>query len=133
MSKYLERAEKIRAIVEPHHNCCQSVLMTFSPELNISDEAAYQIGFNFGGGMKCGDICGALIGTQMVLGLMDINDPAIASRVVKEFKERHQGCNTCVELLKLNKDTGIEKKVHCDGIVYECVKVIEELMKENNK
>lgn len=130
MSKYLERAEKIRAIVEPHHNCCQSVLMTFSPELNISDETAYQIAFNFGGGMKCGSTCGAVIGTLMTLGLMDINDPAIASKVVKEFKERHQGCLNCVDLLKINKETGTEKKVHCDRIVYECVNVIEELMNE---
>ena len=131
MSKYLERAEKIRAIVEPHHNCCQSVLMTFSPELNITDEAAFQIGFNFGGGMKCGSTCGAVIGALMALGMMDINDPSVPSTIIKEFKERHQGCLNCVDLLKINKETGTEKKVHCDRLVYEMVKVVEEYM--NNK
>lgn len=131
MSKYLERAEKIRAIVEPHHNCCQSVLMTFSPELNITDEAAFQIGFNFGGGMKCGSTCGAVIGALMALGMMDINDPSVPSTIIKEFKGRHQGCLNCVDLLKINKETGTEKKVHCDGLVYEMVKVVEEYM--NNK
>ena len=43
MSKYLERAEKLRAIVEPHYNCAQSVLMSFSLDFNLSDEAAYKM------------------------------------------------------------------------------------------
>ena len=44
MSKYLERAKEIRAIVEPHHNCAQSVLMTFNKDAGVSDELAYKMG-----------------------------------------------------------------------------------------
>ncbi len=126
MSKYLEKAKEIRAIVEPHHNCCQSVLLSFADELGITPEAAFKLGANFGGGMKCGSTCGAVTSALMTLGLLGIDAPAIASKVVREFKERHQGCLNCVELLKIAKDQGIEKKPHCDSLVYECVKAVEE-------
>ena len=41
MSKYLERAKEIRAIVEPHHNCAQSMLLTFNKDAGVSDELAF--------------------------------------------------------------------------------------------
>ena len=58
MSKYLDRAKEIRAIVEPHHNCAQSVLMSFTQSLKLDDETAYKIATTFGGGMKSGITCG---------------------------------------------------------------------------
>lgn len=130
MSKYLEKAEKLRAIVEPHHNCAQSVLMAFVPDIGMDDNTAYKVAANFGAGMKCGSVCGAVTGGLMALGLLGIDDPAVIKEFINKIKNNHQGCLDCVDLLKINKDAGGDKKQHCDAMVYECVKAVEELIRK---
>ena len=132
MSRYLEKAKKIRAIENPHHNCTQSVLMSFTQDLNINDETAFRLGANFGGGMKCGLTCGALAGALMTLGLYGVDDPATTQKVVKEFTERHNKMINCSDLLKANAAAGGQKKPHCDALVYEMVQVVEEILLERN-
>lgn len=133
MSKYLDRAHEIRAIVEPHHNCTQSVLMSFNRETEVSDELAYKMGAHFGGGMKNGSVCGVITGALMTLGLFDLDDPSIAQGVFKFFKEKHGGELMCTELLKINAANGGQKKPHCDALVYEMVEYVESVLKENGK
>ena len=128
MSKYLERAEKLRAIVEPHYNCAQSVLMSFSPDFNLSDEVAYKIAVHYGAGIKSGNVCGAVTGALMALGLAGKSDEKFAHQVLQKFKENHKGCLNCVDLLLQNKEAGGNIKAHCDTCVYECVKLVEELL-----
>ena len=65
---HMERARVLRASVEVHYNCCQSVLLPFAQELGISEEQAMAIGAHFGSGMRHGGTCGALSGGMMVLG-----------------------------------------------------------------
>ncbi|MCK9289775.1 MAG: C-GCAxxG-C-C family protein [Candidatus Cloacimonetes bacterium] len=51
-------------------NCAQAVLLTFAEEINIDLELAKKISFPFGGGLgRSGNICGAITGAIMVLGL----------------------------------------------------------------
>jgi len=133
MSKYLDRAHEIRAIVEPHHNCTQSVLMSFNRETSISDEQAYKIGAHFGGGMKTGSVCGVITGALMTLGLFDLDSPAITQGVFNFFKEKHNDEVMCAALLKANAATGGDKKAHCDALVYEMVEYVESVLKANGK
>lgn len=133
MSKYLDRAYEIRAIVEPHHNCAQSVLMSFNRDTSVSDELAYKMGAHFGGGMKTGSVCGVITGALMTLGLFDLDDPSIAQGVFNFFKEKHSGEVMCTELLKKNAETGTPKKAHCDALVYEMVEYVESVLKANGK
>lgn len=132
MSRYLEKAKEIRAIENPHHNCTQSVLMSFTQDLNMNDETAFRLGANFGGGMKCGLTCGVLAGALMTLGLYGVDDPATTQKVVKEFTERHNKMINCSDLLKANAAAGGQKKPHCDALVYEMVQVVEEILLERN-
>ena len=132
MSRYLEKAKEIRAIENPHHNCTQSVLMSFTQNLNMNNETAFRLGANFGGGMKCGLTCGALAGALMTLGLYGVDDPATTQKVVKEFTERHNKMINCSDLLKANAAAGGQKKTHCDALVYEMVQVVEEILLERN-
>lgn len=132
MSRYLEKAKEIRAIENPHHNCTQSVLMSFTQDLNMNDETAFRLGANFGGGMKCGLTCGALAGALMTLGLYGVDDPATTQKVVKEFTERHNKMINCSDLLKANAAAGGQKKPHCDALVYEMEQVVEEILLERN-
>lgn len=129
MSKYLDEAEKLRKIEEPHHNCAQSVLMAFLEDTNLTKEQAYNLAVNFGAGMKCASVCGAITGALMAMGLLGINEAQKVNSLFKKFKENHHNCINCAELLKISKNAGEDKKTHCDNLVYECVKYVEEFIK----
>lgn len=51
-------------------HCSQSVLATFADECGITEEQAIKLGSCFGTGMRKGEVCGAVTGSLMVLGLM---------------------------------------------------------------
>ena len=38
-----------------------------------------------------------------------------------------------ISLLKINKEQGREKKPHCDDMDFECVALVEEILKEKGK
>ncbi len=128
MSKYLDKAHELRAIVEPHHNCAQSVLMSFSGEIGITDKQAYDIAVNFGAGMKCASVCGAITGALMAMGLLGVNDPACVKELFDVFKKNHCNCIDCADLLKISKEKSEDKKTHCDNLVYECVSIVEKFL-----
>ena len=130
VSKYLERAKELRAIVTPHYNCGQSVVIPFSEDAGLSEEQARAICANFGGGLKRGAACGAITGGLVVLGLFGIDDPAEYYRLLRE---RHEGLLDCAELLRRNRELGGEKKPHCDAMVYECVNLAEQLLRSRGK
>ena len=133
MSKYLEHAKELRAIVEPHYNCAQAVLVPFAKEAGISEETAYDLSRNFGGGMKIGSVCGAITGGLMVLGLFGVDDPRTVGNYYRHFKDAHNNRLNCFELLKASRERGEEKKPHCDGMVYEAIEVVEAILKEKGK
>ena len=132
MSKYLDRAKEIRAIEEPHHNCAQSVLMSFTQSLKLDDETAYKIATAFGGGMKCGSTCGVITGGLMVLGLFGVDDPSDTQALIKNFKSHHSDMIDCAELLKANAAAGGTRKPHCDALVFEMVEYLENILKERS-
>lgn len=133
MSKYLDKAKEIRAIVEPHHNCAQSVLMSFNNDIGIPDELAFKVGSHFGGGMKTGSVCGVITGALMTLGLYGLDSPELTQQVFKFFKEQHNDILMCAELLKINAANGGQRKPHCDALVYEMVTYVEKILRENGK
>ena len=51
-------------------HCSQSVLAAFAEECGITEEEALRLGSCFGGGMRKGEVCGAVTGALMVLGLL---------------------------------------------------------------
>ena len=130
MSKYLEKAKELRAITERHYNCAQSVLVPFAEAAGISEEQAYRTAANFGSGMKMAGTCGAVTGGLMVLGLFGIDDGPTINSYYAKVKENHEGFLDCADLLRINKERGGEKKPHCDAMVYECVGLVEEILKE---
>lgn len=130
MGKNLERAKEIRAILEPHHNCAQSVLMSFTKDFQMDDETAFKIGACFGGGMKCGITCGAFSGALMAMGLLGLDEPAVTQKFFRDFKQNHGGLINCKDLLAENAKTGKSKKSHCDALVFEVTEYIEKLREQ---
>ena len=133
MSKRLTRAAELRAIVTPHYNCGQSVILPFAEELGYPEETVMRFAANFGGGMKNGRLCGAVAGGAVVLGLFGLEDRAILNDYFARLQQAHPESLDCDPLLALNAARGGVKKPHCDALVYEVIKLCEQMLKEHGK
>ena len=130
MSKYLDRARELRAIVTPHYNCGQSVLLPFAEDACLTEAQALGICANFGRGLKRESACGAITGGLVVLGLFGIDDP---EAYYDALRAAHEGMLDCGELLRKNEALGRERKPHCDALVYEVVELVEKLLRERGR
>ena len=83
--------------------------------------------------MKMASVCGAITGGLMALGLWGLEDPKTIGEYYRRLKASHDGLLDCASLLRVNKEQGREKKPHCDDMVFECVALVEALLKENGK
>ena len=106
-------------------NCCQAILMACSDEAGIDQDTAYRLGTFFGGGMRRGEVCGAVVGALMLMGLRDgtpgnQNNPE-AVRLIGAFKEQY-GSLYCRELLDEN---GRKNKELCRVFIRFCVDYLE--------
>ena len=120
---HMEKARELRARTDVHFNCCQSVLAAFAEDMGLTEEQAFNLGANFGSGMRCGSACGALTGGLMVLGMTHY-PPEEADSFRKQFLEEH-GEIDCAALLKKAHEAGIPRKEHCDGLVFDVVRMLE--------
>ena len=133
MSKILERTRELRAIIDPHYNCGQAVILPFAEVLDLPEELVMRFGANFGRGMKGGQLCGAIAGGLVVLGLFGLEDPVTTATFYKRLQAAHPQGIDCATLLRLNAEKGRERKPHCDGMVYEVVSLVEEMLREKGK
>ncbi len=133
MSKYTDEAERLFQIQSPHYNCAQRVLCAFAEDAGISQDLACRIGANFGGGMKCGSVCGAVTGGLMVLGLFGIDDPKSVQEFLSAFRGNHDGMFECQPLLQANAKTGLPRAQHCQGLVLESIGLLENMLREAGK
>jgi len=127
-------------------NCAQSVLFSYAGALNLSEETALKISHGFGGGMgRKQEVCGAVTGALMVLGLIygrstlvgEMHDTMYAK--VREFTdafEKENGTIICKDLLpgctllteegqKLFKENNLKEK--CCGFVRNSCKILEKM------
>ena len=119
----LEKIEKFRAA---DCNCCQAVIMCFAERYGLTEEQAYRLGAFFGGGMRCGEVCGAVTGALMVLGLeygdAENRKTGKSKEFLKAFKDTH-GSILCRELLEKN-----QKKM-CPTFINYAAKYLEDELK----
>ena len=129
MSKEMDRAVELRSRTDIHYNCAQTVLCAFADTLGMTEEEAFKLGSHFGGGMKMGSTCGVITSGLMILGMAGKGEVAVAKQYVDGFRERHNGVLNCADLLRINAEKGGTRKPHCDGMVYEAVAALEEMLK----
>ena len=123
----MEETQGLRARTDVHFNCCQSVLVPFADACGLDREAAFQLGANFGAGMRHGGTCGAVTSALMVLGLAG-KGPDEATQFMRRFREKNQALD-CAGLLRMAKENGEERKPHCDRLVFDAVEILEDLLK----
>ena len=124
---HMEKAKALRADTAVHYNCAQSVLIPFAAEMGLTEAQANAMGAHFGSGMRHGSTCGVITGALMVLGMLGYGEQEATALLRKVRQER--GALDCATLLRTSHEAGIPRKTHCDGIVFEMLQVVEDIIK----
>lgn len=114
-------------------NCAQSVLAALGSYTGLDEKTALSVSGGFGGGVRCGEICGAASGAVMALGLAfpyaDGEDADAKARIAKltvamnrDFIKQF-GYIRCQDL----KRNGIA----CDELIAWAARHAEEIIKDN--
>lgn len=110
------KSEKARDLFLKGYNCSQSVIGAFCEDLGLDFNTAMMLSSSFGGGMGgLREVCGALSGAFMVIGLKygytTPDNPTEKAELYKKvrsvgeaFKEKYNTIN-CRELLEAQKVT----------------------------
>ena len=91
------------------YNCAQSVLAALQEETGLDENTAKRIAAGFGGGVRCGEICGSITGAEMT----------------QSFRAEF-GCLRCQELVAKNGGKG-----HCAHMIAWGAQRAEEILAEN--
>ena len=114
-------------------NCAQSVLAALGSYTGLEEKTALAVSGGFGGGVRCGEICGAASGAVMALGLAfpydDGKDAEARARIARlilaltrEFAKQF-GCIRCQDL----KRNGIA----CSELIAWAAARAEEIIRDN--
>lgn len=132
MDEIMQRSHELREDPNIHYNCAQGVFIPFAERKGLTAEQAGAITENFGGGMRMGMTCGAITGGLMALGLYGIGGAHDAVEFIQRIGAQHEGRTQCRDLLSAEVKSPLEKKPHCDNMVYEAVHVVEEMLGERS-
>lgn len=66
----MNRYEQAVAYHHKGFNCCQSVLAAYSDLTGLSQQASFDMGGGFGAGAQTGELCGAITGAILTLGML---------------------------------------------------------------
>ena len=117
------------------YNCAQSVLAACRDYYDIDEQTAFAISAGFGGGVRSGEICGAISGSVMAAGLAcpakgptDFEGKnkiaSIATECVDAARDKY-GFVRCAELKK--------NGVSCPEIIGFMAETAERIIKENRE
>lgn len=141
------RKEEIRELLIQGIDCSQVVTGVFAEKVGMSEETMRKVSACFGGGMMCGETCGAVTGALMVIGMKyghskegDLEQKDIMMKKTEEFKslfaEKRHSC-LCRDLLgkDISKPGVLEKVIEegtllsfCPGVVEDAIEVLEKIL-----
>ena len=116
---------------------CSESIAKAACDLGLADENFVNIATSFSAGMSSKCLCGAVAGSQMVLGLLfgkykDNTARVKAKEFYDKFVEKHK-VTCCKILTKDFKDFhSPERKNHCVNMVEFCAKTLDKML-ENAK
>lgn len=131
LSKYSERA--IELFMEGK-NCSQSVFAAFAPDLGLSEETALAISIGLGGGVgRMREICGAVSGAAMVVGLKNpgldkMEAYQLVRQIMDEFKKTNHSivCKELLGLVEAEKSSTPEARTPEYYQKRPCIKIVED-------
>lgn len=140
--------ERVESALRLYHgggfNCAQSVVGAFYPPEDEEGKTALKVALSFGGGMRCGEVCGGVTGALMVIGLRAGQNGAedqetkektaqLTSAFMEEYSKR-KGALLCRELLGYDlrdseakaKNAG-SKGAICDDAISTAILLLDEM------
>ena len=111
---------------------CSESIVTAAAQMGYVPEDLISVATSFSGGMGSGCLCGAVAGSQMVIGYLHGKNKtntarALAKEFVEEFKKSHKA--TCCRVLTAGLDFhSPERKKHCVNMVQSCAKILSEML-----
>ena len=119
--------------------CSQAVLVAFCDKYGMDEKLAYRISCGFNSGCRCAEICGAVAGAILVIGLKYGDSAPLCNtkteEFIKVFKEKN-GSIICRDLLGCDISTpdGKEKaaaenlfKTRCADMVISATQILDDL------
>lgn len=145
----VNHTDKAQEYFSNNFNCSQAVFTAFATEIGIDEELALKIATQFGGGARKGEMCGAVSGALMVLGLKyghchsdNAEEKARAYRISEDFMNRFilkNGTVVCRELLgydiSLPEDMKKIKELNlfkttCPEMIKCATEIVDEMINE---
>jgi C_GCAxxG_C_C family probable redox protein len=143
----MNHSQKAKANFSTRLNCAQSILATFGPDLGVEEETCFRIAEAFGGGIaNSGQMCGAVIGSLMVIGLKygrtesdDLEKRDKTDQLAKLFTDKFTSLHAttnCKELInydistpaKLEKAKAAKVFQNCNNFVKDSVGILNDLL-----
>ena len=145
----MTKAERALQLFADGFNCSQAVLTVFAKDFGLDEKLTLMLGTQFGGGARNAEMCGAVSGALMVLGLkyghyqQGNNEQksrayAIAVDYTKRFKEAN-GSIVCRDLLGYDltkpEDAAIIKEKDlfydiCPKMIKSAVEILEMIFED---
>jgi C_GCAxxG_C_C family probable redox protein len=150
-----EKAERAKQFHQQGYGCAQAVLAAFAPDFGLSEEVALKISTGFGSGMgRMCEMCGALTGAYMVIGLKYgkvKTDGAkygiytettykLVAEIAKKFAERN-GTTQCIDLIEHDLSSTEQRletvklgyfNTRCGKYILDSVEFLEDILEKDN-
>jgi len=148
----MDRSEKALEYFDNKFNCAQSVLVSFTDELGMSEDDLLRVACAFGGGIGRQQLtCGAVTGAAMALGLKfgkgksDADEKKLFTyettvELFDEFIKLHGSseCFTLLDELNIRDEKEYNRiteqnlfHINCRKYVSDAVVIVEKLIKNN--
>jgi len=140
----MSKVQNAVALFESGFNCSQAIAATYGPDYDLSVIDSLKVSSGFGAGMRRAEVCGAVTGALMVLGLKygpqeesDRSRDLIYAKV-EDFTSRFEvrcGSLICREILQCDLCTAEGKQHAVDNNLFktlcpEMVKAAAEILEE---
>ena len=120
------------------YHCAQSALIALAPACGLEQEEAARIAASFGGGVGgMGEICGALSGACIALGILkgdfapgDLEGKEAHYARVQRLAERFRAANGSLYCRDIKREDPAEKKKYCTRCVTSAVEGLLEVLEE---
>lgn len=115
---------------------CSESMIKWAIEEGLCPPEILSAATAFSAGMSSGCLCGAIAGSQMIIGSQygrdnqygnEVLARAKAKELIQKFTEKHKA--TCCRVLTRGMDMASpERKAHCANMVEECENLVKEVL-----
>ena len=129
------RLERVKSSFAQRDNCAQAIISVYGEYLGADHDTCLKIASVFGGGInRTGNMCGAVTGALMVIGLkygdIETKDPSKSYEAANEFIKKFtdiNGTTICRELINHDLITSEDlDKAYKTGVFNNCPKFVKD-------